>query len=1236
MQNSGIEWCVRVADPESGNQAEVDVRWRAIDSASGSFPPVAPARGDLIEPKVKGAKGAGSQSSSPSRSQSRLRRPDHSGRLTALRSPLGSAGPVDPPALTVEIPDSPGEAAGIPWAAIVPSVLTGAVAAFVFSPLFALLAAASAAALLGRWFAGRLSNRKAKRRRETALEASGAEYDLVVPAWLNAEADRRRTANRNEAQLLGLREDGSTPWQERHLPGEPLTVSVGDGDVVTPIPGLVDPESIDRSPGGLLRSVPIRVEIQPGRGLGVVGDRGPSLAAVRWLVTDMATRFGPADLDLVLITTPDRLTEWDWLKWLPSLGMVAVTEEQIDQALAGLTRKKSLDPNEAPQRAALVVVDGPEPKGPGGLAKLFAGRLEVAHIVWLGADNEVPAACSQRLAVSPDEVFHLVDLTNPSLGSPEFGGQGIVRQLTETEATVVARWLAPFDDPEREEPSARLPHAIGLASAAGLEADIEQSVRRSWDRANRQCLLAPIGFDESGPVQLDLVADGPHALVAGTTGSGKSEALRTLVAAAAANQPPDLVSFVLIDFKGGGAFDVVAGLPHVAALVTDLDAHEAARALRSLRAEMLDREQLLRDIGVNDIGDIPLDHPLGFPRLVVVVDEFAALADELPDFLDGLVDVARRGRSLGVHLVLATQRPAGVVTGQIRANTNLRLCLRVQDRGDSIDVIDGPEAANLPEIPGRAVLRQGSGPPKVIQVARLAAEARGGDVEPFVLHPSLLESRFGGADRLRLVALAGEALRGGVGQSQPEPLDPTTEIPAVTTRLAEELQLRLPAPPWLAPLTAVTEALLSTTRNAPSGDQSGANTSSQGGSVPLGLLDDPDQRRRVVLSWDSEETGVLILGSNAAEVEHSVCSAVISAVRTQLEQGLPVPSVYVLDGASGGLAALAALPCVGDVVPAREPARMLKAVEMVGAASQSSDPTILVVNSWAAVAEALEDEAGLDAVGALTRLVRRAGNRHLSVIVSGSSDRDVPSRVTSHLGLRILHNLSDPAGFLTFGLRSKDVPELADSRCVDPTSGLSGAVVRLDEAAIPQLVDLLNAAAGTTAWPEPVRILGNRVARSQLPSAEVDGDQLVVPIGLDLDLQARPVRLGPRSTVLVLGQPGSGRSTTLATIRAAMGAEAEVIEIDDAEAKTEEAVQPLLDRAASENLGLVVGCTPAAARGFGGWVTGLLPTAQVVLLNPSRADGELCRVLVPDLSNAPVGRAALVDRGRVTVLQIAA
>ncbi len=239
-------------------------------------------------------------------------------------------------------------------------------------------------------------------------------------------------------------------------------------------------------------------------------------------------------------------------------------------------------------------------------------------------------------------------------------------------------------------------HLLDLVGRPGPE-----SVRRTWaDPAPG--LPAVVGADAAGPVTVDLVRDGPHTLLAGTTGAGKSVLLTTLVLALALRTPPDGLQFVLVDYKGGAAFGGVTGLPHVAGLVTDLDDQLAARVLRSLRAEVRRRERVLADAGR---PTWPPCRPASCRGSSWSWTSSACLSQEVPEFVDGLVRLAAVGRSLGIHLVLATQRPAGVVSPEIRANTDLRLALRVQDRADAEDVVGDPRPATFTVPDGRSCAR---------------------------------------------------------------------------------------------------------------------------------------------------------------------------------------------------------------------------------------------------------------------------------------------------------------------------------------------------------------------------------------------------------------------------------------------------------------------------------------------------------------------------------------------------
>ncbi len=322
--------------------------------------------------------------------------------------------------------------------------------------------------------------------------------------------------------------------------------------------------------------------------------------------------------------------------------------------------------------------------GPDGEVRILLGDDEVAVVAWAPEAERLPPGLGARAEAVDD------------------AGDARIAAMSRAAAGALARgWAAHAAARGLRPPGLRLPQRVPLGD---LLADVALPG-----------LAAPLGVDENGPVPVDLVADGPHALVAGTTGSGKSELLVSWVLGMAAARSPDQLTLVLVDFKGGASFAPLATLPHVLGVVSDLDDRLARRAIDSLRAELRRRERMLADHGARAIEELSAGV---LPRLVVVVDEFAAVVADHPDLHALFADLAARGRSLGIHLVLCTQRPAGVVRDGVLANVTLRVSLRVADRTDSRAVVGADAAADLPvDPPGRALLTRGDGALRMLQVA---------------------------------------------------------------------------------------------------------------------------------------------------------------------------------------------------------------------------------------------------------------------------------------------------------------------------------------------------------------------------------------------------------------------------------------------------------------------------------------------------------------------------------------
>ena len=233
---------------------------------------------------------------------------------------------------------------------------------------------------------------------------------------------------------------------------------------------------------------------------------------------------------------------------------------------------------------------------------------------------------------------------------------------------------------------------LPLESALGLRDDpvMWRPIVAGWlDGAHTD---VPIGTTAEGIATLDIAAQGPHALVAGTTGSGKSVLLQNWCLALAVRNPPDTLHFVFLDFKGGSAFNQLRGLPHTAGIVDDLDIRHAARAIVSLERELKRRERLVAEAGVSSIDRLGNAQP----SIIIVIDEFHVLRQQLPDAIERFIRIASLGRSLGMHLIACTQHPLGQVHAEMKSNMALNLCLRVRDGMQSAELIGSSAAAGIP------------------------------------------------------------------------------------------------------------------------------------------------------------------------------------------------------------------------------------------------------------------------------------------------------------------------------------------------------------------------------------------------------------------------------------------------------------------------------------------------------------------------------------------------------------
>ncbi len=1216
-------------------------------------------------------------------------------------------------------PATPRPAEPLSWIVMLFPLPIGLALAYFLSPFYLVFVLLSPIMALGRTIDGR--RRVARGTRDNALRRqSDLEHFESELATLRSEAAAHRRATRRDLyQLVRSATSGDAElWRSRSTHDDFLrpVIGIGDGTWTPEILGDTSASDIEAlvADAAVLPMCPVEVDLQHGFALGVVGPRDAARRLAAAVVTQLATEHGPADVQLAALVDHNAAPFWDHLKWLPHLVdeggslRVATTLADTEELVAGMVR----EPERSIHRSGDSTVETPMPVFivdseeliDHGLRPLTSRipRVAARAIIVAESIDLLPAFCTSLAEI--DHHSGRVALTDVGTGRRS---RDLIGLLPERDVCRdAARALARFVDPDAPEQAHSLPSFARLSDILTTRGEAN-SVLSAWSasgaasaigapsetsRARIKSCRAVLGVTESGPLEVDLVADGPHALIAGTTGAGKSELLRTMVVSLAARYRPDELNVVLIDFKGGGAFDVFTRLPHNVGVVTDLDEHLASRALQCLRAELRYREHRLRDAGVSDIGDLPLGEADPLPRLAIIVDEFATLAAELPEFLNSLVDVAQRGRSLGIHLILATQRPSGVIDGKIRANTNLRIALRVQDDHDSNDVIGSGAAADIDRrVPGRALARFGASELVGFQTALVSIHStdesgpalRLGIFELVGSSPFEVETATASSSGGNLTANRG--IESDHPPVAPPPDDITCYVEAMRTA-ARDLGLANPRVPWPDPLppTLAAEDLL-------------ADAEPERWATPFGLVDRPDEQRQELAWWRPADGNILVYGLGPGPAAQAVSTVAVGLAQRHRADDF---HLYVLDFV-GSLSALRSLPHVGAYVTSEDDERLIRTIQLLEdeldrrrsivrdngldrvdpetAADHQLPLTVLTVANYGAVIEMFEEIGDLGGANRLARIVRDGPTLGVFVFIAAGSERDVPGRIAQQIETKLLTRMADPNAYLLFGLRPKDVPELGPGRAIDTRTQRQLQIANFGGGD-------LRASIEAGSWrrseqgPDKVEVLGQEIPFDEVAAAShVDGSvwHLAVAVGHE---RLGPIGLSLRDSqhLAVTGPPGAGRTTALRSLAAAARhADPEAVlaivtanpsEWDDLRAPldlttidymlspesgetagrraliliddVESAPMPaeLLQRMAAQSptgIHLVVAGRPESFRVSEPWARSVVSARSGIALRPSPESGELFRHRFPQPREVPPpGRAYVVDQGRAELGQV--
>ncbi|MGL5857224.1 MAG: type VII secretion protein EccCa [Angustibacter sp.] len=934
-----------------------------------------------------------------------------------------------------------------------------------------------------------------------------------------------------------------------------------------------------------VQDLPVAVAARSFAQVVLLGERGVALGLARALLANLASFHSPQDLRIAVLAAPDRQVDWDWLKWLPHtqhpfrqdasgwLRLVATTTGELEDLL---------DPEPAdrprftagpvpganhPQLVIVLDVDGVRPGG----ALLGEGGLFGVTLLDVTGSLPRPSMAPQselRLVVEPDRMG-VVGEQGPSLvGRPdqldEVSARALAQRLSAIQVVRVARGTSALNT------NFGLPELLGIGDPRTLDTEV------TWrPRSPRERLRIPLGLDPDGqPVELDLKESaeggmGPHGLIIGATGSGKSELLRTLVIGVAAMHSSQNVNLVLVDFKGGATFAGLGTLPHTSAVITNLadDLTLVDRMKDALEGELVRRQELLKAAGnYASVRDYERARESGaelmpLPTLLVIIDEFSELLTSKPDFIDVFVMIGRLGRSLGVHLMLASQR---LEEGRLRgldSHLSFRIGLRTFSAGESRTVLGVPDAYELPSVPGSAFLRVDTTTLIRFKSAYVSGvlPPLGGPVGPSGDANRRIEPFSARSSSPELVADDEEA--------KAEAEAATGVAPAVMgDSVLEAMVARLEGqgPPahqvWLPPLStppSLDQVLppLGATQDR------GLCPVGWGGNgtltAALGIVDKPFEQRRDVL-WANlagAAGNLAVIGGPRTGKSTLLRSLIASMALTHRPSEV---QFYCLDFGGGALAGLRDLPHVGGVADRQDDERcrrvvatMLKllADREVAFREQGIDSVeefrrrcagkgdaegygdvFLVVDGWLTLKQEFEELEE-----AVVNLAIRGLGYGIHVVVSGNRWWDIRMQARDALGTRFELRLGDPSDSEIDRKAAANVPVDSPGRGINAQrQQFLLALPRIDSSA--GIDDLPGALAGfvqavrqaSPALAPELGVLPRHRPASDLPT---DGPFTSIPIGWgESDLGVRSLDLTAETHLVVYGDAECGKTNLLRLI----------------------------------------------------------------------------------------------------------
>ncbi|MFF9775383.1 type VII secretion protein EccCa [Streptomyces sp. NPDC013978] len=1014
-----------------------------------------------------------------------------------------------------------------------------------------------------------------------------------------AQRDAQYYLHPSPEQLWALVAEGSRVWERRTGDEDfgQVRVGLGPQGLATPLiaPQTAPVDELEPLTAGAmqrflathstLEGLPMAVSLRAFYHVTISGEPGTVRGTARAVTACLAALHSSEDLVIAVATGREAAPAWEWAKWLPHTQERGVTDG------AGSMRLITTDPMELEDRLTDVLQGRPRfhPAAP--------PVSEQPHLVVLLDGVSLPPA---SLLASPEglQSVTVIEIVPGDLSSGR-GDLSIIVQprelrlesahgmvyegtpdvLSYEAAEALARQLAPLrmasggDDGEPLLANLDFTELLNLGDAASVDP------RRTWrPRSQSERLRVPIGLGEDGrPVMLDLKEAaqegmGPHGLCVGATGSGKSELLRTLVLGLAVTHSSETLNFVLADFKGGATFAGMAQMPHVAAVITNLadDLTLVDRMGDSIRGELNRRQELLRDAGnYANIHDYEKARAAGaplqpIPSLVLVIDEFSELLTAKPDFIEMFVQIGRIGRSLGVHLLLASQRlEEGRLRG-LETYLSYRIGLRTFSAAESRAAIGVPDAYELPNVPGSGILKFGTEEMVRFKAAYVSGVYRTGSQQAVVPGGPLPVDRrpvlFTAADvPVRYAPVPQQR------QEEPDAQQDDALADTVLDVIVRRLEAQGPAAHqvWLPPLDSPPslDSLLPGLAPVPGRGMTQPGYEGAGRLVvPVGLVDKPYEQRREPLWTDFGGAAghMQVLGGPQSGKSTLLRSIIASFALTHTPHEV---QFYGLDFGGGGLSAVADLPHVGGVASRLDPEKVRRTVAEVygvltrreeyfrtanissiaefrarrarGDISVTDQPwgdVFLAIDGWG---NFRTDYEALDPV--ILDIAARGLGYGIHLILTASRSMEVRSNLKDHLMNRLELRLGDPMDSEFDRKVAANVPTGVPGRGQTPQKQhFMAAVPRID--GLSSDTDLAEATAALASevgrhWQQPgapeVRLLPREFPASQLPpgnrfpnrgiSFALDEDSLE-PVFVDFDQDP---------FFLIFGESESGKSNLL-------------------------------------------------------------------------------------------------------------